>query len=69
MKKGIILVLTVVVVLAGSVSAGDYSGGGNGSAEQPYRISTAADMNNIEALTAAGPAQKPTHIKFPRRPI
>ena len=49
MKKGLILVLTVVVGLAGAVSAGTYSGGGNGSAEKPYRISTPADMNNIGA--------------------
>ena len=47
MKKEFILVLAIAVVSAGSVSAGTYSGGGNGTAEKPYRISTAADMNNI----------------------
>jgi len=48
MKSESILVLATVVLLVGSVFAGDYSGG-DGSVENPYRIATAADMNEIGA--------------------
>ena len=50
-KHLIYLGFAAIVGLAGVVSAGTYSGGGNGTAEQPYRIATAADMNNIGANT------------------
>ena len=50
-KHLIYLGFAAIAVLAGVVSAGTYSGGGNGIAEQPYRIATAADMNNIGAHT------------------
>ena len=48
-KHLIYLGFAAIIGLAGVVSAGTYSGGGNGTAEQPYRISTPADMNNIGA--------------------
>ena len=50
-KHLICLSFAAIVGFAGVVSAGDYSGGGNGTAEQPYRIATPADMNNIGANT------------------
>ena len=45
----IYLTFAAIVALTGAVSAGTYNGGGNGTAEQPYRIATAADMNEIGA--------------------
>ena len=50
-KHLIYLGFAAIAGLAGAVSAGTYSGGGNGSAEQPYRISTPADMQSIGANT------------------
>jgi len=47
MKSESILVLAIVVLLAPSASAGTYSGGGDGSAENPYKIATPNDMNEI----------------------
>jgi len=41
-----LLVLAVAVLLGASASGGTYSGG-DGSAENPYWISTAADLNEI----------------------
>lgn len=46
-KKQSVLLFVMVVLLAASASAGTYSGGGDGSVENPYRIATAADMNEI----------------------
>ena len=48
-KHLICLGFAAIVALTGVVSAGDYSGGGNGTAEKPYRIATAEDMNAIGA--------------------
>ena len=50
-KQVICLGFAAIAGLAGVVSAGTYSGGGNGTAEQPYRIATAADMQSIGANT------------------
>jgi len=50
-KKSISRLVWVMLVVFWAVGplqsalAGNYSGGGDGSAEKPYRISTAADMN------------------------
>ena len=55
MKKLIFRLVWVMLVVFWAVGplqsalAGTYSGGGNGTAEKPYRISTAADMNEIGA--------------------
>ena len=47
-KGGIFLVWLAVIAFTGTASAATYSGG-NGTAEQPYRISTPEDMNAIGA--------------------
>ncbi len=46
MKKEAIFVLTMVVLLGASASVSAYSGG-DGSAENPYRIATPNDLNDI----------------------
>ena len=48
-KQVICLAFAAIVALTRVVSAGTYSGGGNGTADKPYRISTPADMNEIGA--------------------
>ncbi|MHC4499227.1 MAG: GLUG motif-containing protein [Planctomycetota bacterium] len=45
-RKAIILILVGVVTLAGTASAGTYSGG-TGEPNNPYRIGTAEDLNDI----------------------
>ena len=50
-KHLIYLGFAAIAGLTGVVSAGTYSGGGEGTVDKPYRIATAADMNEIGANT------------------
>ena len=46
MKEHLILVLAIVALLVGTSTGGTYSGG-TGEPNDPYRIATAEDLNDI----------------------